>query len=112
MKNKTIIKSQKEFEKWIYISNLFAKSTILPNEALKQFNKLNSTQRLKIKQYFEKCDKTKGKIPKDEIDTIWEISIMVDAHIIATEFNIDSLTAVMCIHPPCKNNEQIYFTKL
>ena len=60
----------------------------------------------------EKCDKTKGKIPKDEIDTIWEISIMVDAHIIATEFNIDSLTAVMCIHPPCKNNEQIYFTKL
>ena len=37
---------------------------------------------------------------------------MVDAHIIATEFNIDSLTAVMCIHPPCKNNEQIYFTKL
>ena len=33
---------------------------------------------------------------------------MVDAHIIATEFDVDPLTAVMCVDPICKVNEKIY----
>ncbi len=33
---------------------------------------------------------------------------MVDAHIVATEFDIDPLTVVMCINPPCKLNERVY----
>lgn len=110
MKNKIIIKPKKEFIKWISISNLFAKSMISPNDALKQFNGLNSTQRIKIKQSFDEYDKTRRiKIPKGEIDSAWELSVMVDAHIIATEFDIDPLTAVMCITPVCKANERVVF---
>lgn len=90
MKNKTIIKPKNEFVKWISIANLFAKSRISPNNALKQFNNLNSTQRIKIKQLFEEYDKIRRiKIPQGEVDFAWELSVMVDAHIIATDFDID-----------------------
>lgn len=110
MKNKVIIKPKKEFIKWISISNFFAKSMILPNDALKQFNGLNATQRIKIKKAFDECEKTrKLKIPKEEMKSAWQLSLMVDAHIIATEFNIDPLAAVMCITPVCKANEQVMF---
>lgn len=110
MKNKIIIKPKSEFIKWISISNLFAKSLISPNDALKQFNGLNAMQRIKIKQSFDECDKTRRiKIPKGEADSAWELSVMVDAHIIATEFNIDPLAAVMCITPACKANERVIF---
>ncbi len=110
MKNKVIIKSKREFEKWIYISNLFAKSLISPNEALKQFNNLSSSQKRKIKQSFDKYDKLRRiKIPKGEVDSAWELSVMVDAHIIATEFNIDPLTVVMCLDSICKPNEKVVF---
>lgn len=110
MKNKVIIKPKNEFIKWISISNLFAKSLISPNDALKQFNGLNAMQRIKIKQAFDECDKTRRiKIPKGEADSSWELSVMVDAHIIATEFNVDPLAAVMCITPVCKANERVIF---
>lgn len=83
---------------------------ISPNDALKQFNRLNSKQRIKIKKSFDEYDKIRRiKIPKGEIDSVWELSVMVDAHIIATEFNIDPLTAVMCITPACKANERVVF---
>lgn len=110
MKNKIVIKPKREFIKWIAISNLFAKSRIVPNEALKQFNSLSSVQRINIIKMFDEYDKIRRtKIPKGEIDSAWEISVMVDAHIIATEYNIDPLTAVMCVNPVCRNNEQVVF---
>ena len=108
MKNKIVIKYQKDFKKWVMISNLFAKSRITPMTALKQFNSLDSNQRINIKQAFEEYDKIRRiKIPKGETDSAWELSVMVDAHIVATENNIDPLTVMMCIHPICKNNERI-----
>lgn len=110
MKSKIVIKPQSEFIKWISISNVFAKSMISPKDALQQFNKLNATQRIKIKQSFDECDKIRRlKILRGEMDSAWELSVMVDAHIIATEFNIDPLVAVMCITPVCKANEQVIF---
>lgn len=110
MRNKIIFKPKSEFIKWIKISNLFAKSMISSSDALKQFNELNATQRIKIKQAFDECDKTRRqKIPIGEADSAWELSVMVDAHIIATEYNIDPLVAMMCITPPCKANERVYF---
>ena len=76
--------------------------------ALKQFNSLNASQRTNIKKAFEEYDqKRRIKIPKGEIDSAWEISVMVDAHIIATEYNIDPLTVIMCLNPPCRSNERI-----
>lgn len=108
MKNKIVFKSQKDFVKWVTVSNMFAKSRIMPMVALNQFNSLNASQRTSIKRAFEEYDqKRRIKIPKGEIDSAWEISVMVDAHIIATEYNIDPLTVVMCLNSPCRSNERI-----
>lgn len=108
MKNKYVIRSKRDFSHWVEISNLFAKSLISPNEALKQFNMLSPSQRIEIRKLFAKYDDIRReKIPKGESDSAWEISVMVDAHIIATEYNIDPLTAIMCIKPICKVNERI-----
>lgn len=108
MKSKTVIRSKQAVMKWIEASNLFAKSRISSRAALSQFNQLSARQRAKIKSAFDECDKVRRiKIPKDEIESSLEISVMVDAHIIATENGIDPLTAVMCISPPCKNGERI-----
>lgn len=86
MKNKIVFKSQKDFVKWVTVSNMFAKSRIMPMVALKQFNSLKANQRTNIKKAFEEYDqKRRIKIPKGEIDSAWTISVMVDAHIIATE---------------------------
>ena len=98
----------KDFMKWVTVSNMFAKSRIMPMVALKQFNSLEANQRTNIKKTFEEYDqKRRIKIPKGEIDSAWTISVMVDAHIIATENNVDPLTVIMCLNPPCKINERI-----
>lgn len=98
MKNKIVFKSQKDFVKWVTVSNMFAKSRIMPMVALKQFNSLKANQRTNIKKAFEEYDqKRRIKIPKGEIDSAWTISVMVDAHIIATEYNVDPLTVIMCL---------------
>ena len=73
-----------------------------------QFNSLKANQRTNIKKAFEEYDqKRRIKIPKGEIDSAWTISVMVDAHIIATEYNVDPLTVIMCLNSPCKINERI-----
>ena len=101
MKNKIVFKSQKDFVKWVTVSNM-------PMVALKQFNSLKANQRTNIKKAFEEYDqKRRIKIPKGEIDSAWTISVMVDAHIIATEYNVDPLTVIMCLNSPCKINERI-----
>ena len=56
MKNKIVFKSQKDFVKWVTVSNMFAKSRIMPMVALKQFNSLNASQRTNIKRAFEEYD--------------------------------------------------------
>lgn len=110
MKNKIVFKSQKDFVKWVTVSNMFAKSRIMPMVALKQFNSLKANQRTNIKKAFEEYDqKRRIKIPKGEIDSAWTISVMVDAHIIATEYNVDPLTVIMCLKstrhfPACSHN--------
>ena len=65
MKNKIVFKSQKDFVKWVTVSNMFAKSRIMPMVALKQFNSLKANQRTNIKKAFEEYDqKRRIKIPK------------------------------------------------
>lgn len=109
MKNRYVVKKKQNFIKWTTIGNIFAKS-LCPNEdILKQYNRLTSSQRIKIKQLFSQCDDIRRKkIPVDEASFSWEIGIMVDAHIIACEYEIDPLTAVLCINPICKPNEKIF----
>ena len=106
MKYKIISKS--DCKKWINVSNLLAKSLINYSEALRQFNSLSANVRFNIKKTFQEYDNIRRrKIPACEADNAWEISFMVDAHIIATENNIDPLTAIMCISAPCKVSEHL-----
>lgn len=107
MKNKVVIKSKKDVHKWIEISNLLAKSLCEYNMALSQYNKLTQHERYSIKRQFQKCDEVRRKkIPSGEGDD-WIIGIMVDAHLLASEYNVDPLTIVMCVNPISKSNEKI-----
>ena len=60
-----------------------------------------------IKSFQEYDNMRRRRISACEADNAWEISVMVDAHIIATENHIDPLTAIMCISAPCKVNEHL-----
>ena len=107
MKNRITIKSKAEFNKWLDIANLFAKSMCSYNEVLKQFNGLSSQERIEIKRQFDMCDEVrKTKISTTDQEA-WILGIMVDAHIIATQYNIDPLTVVCCLNPICKSHERV-----
>ena len=107
MSVKYIIKSKAEFAKWCNISNLFAKSLCPFSTVLKEFNRLTGSQRNNIKITFASYDQLrKKKIPQNETEA-WQLGIMVDAHIIACEYDIDPLTVILCINPICRANERI-----
>lgn len=108
MKQKIKILHKNEFKKWLNISNLFAKSLCPSNIVVSQFNHLNHSQRHNIRNKFSYYDNIRRKlIPQGESDDNWITCVMVDAHIIATEENIDPLTAMLCVNPFCKDNEII-----
>lgn len=78
------------------------------NEVLKQYNNLTASQRTAIKKQFSEYDDIRRqKIPKEENTYAWEIGIMVDANILACEYDVDPLTVVLCINPICRPNEKI-----
>ena len=107
MKNKVVFISKEQKIKWMSIANFFAKSLCPSDVALRQFNQLSSKDRCEIKRCFEKCNKIRAtKIPKNEKDA-WLSGVMVDAHIIATLFEVDPLTVTMCLCAPCKPSERI-----
>ena len=107
MKNRVVCISKKQATKWISIANSFAKSLCPSDVALQQFNRLSSKDRCEIKRRFEECDKIRvTKIPKGE-EHAWLLGVMVDAHIIATLFDVDPLAVTMCLCALCKPNEHI-----
>lgn len=106
MKAKYVFISKKEFQKWINTGNQLAKSLCPTAEVLKQYNCLTAQQRISIRKQFSECDNIRKIQVKDD-RSAWLLGIMVDAHIIACEYNIDPLTAVLCISPLCKPNEKI-----
>ena len=108
MKIKYVLKSKADFQKWVTIGNVFAKSLCPVNEVLKQYKNLTASQRTAIKKQFSEYDDIRRqKIPKEENTYAWEIGIMVDANILACEYDIDPLTVVLCINPICRPNEKI-----
>ncbi len=108
MKNKSIIKSKSEFNKWLDIANLFAQSMCSYNEVLKQFNNLSSQERIEIKRQLKICDEVRRTKISTTNQEDWIIGIMVDAHIIASQYDIDPLTVVGCLNPICKSNERLF----
>jgi len=96
--------------KWYNIANLFAKSLLSQKEAISQYNSLTPAQRIEIAKQFRTYDELRRKrITASDGDTEsrWETSIMVDAHIIAAEYDIDPVTVIMCFNAPCKSNESV-----
>lgn len=105
---KYVIKAKKDIEQWISSQNTIIHSLRPHKIALQQFNNLTSSDRSKIKKRIEECDqKRRERIPNDESGDAWQINIMVDAHIIAYEYNIDPLAVILCVCPPCKPSEKI-----
>jgi len=108
-KRKFVKIPKRDVEQWIDIANLFAKSLISKNVALKEYNSLSVTDIVSIQKEIKKYDDLRRKkIPEGEMNTNWEISVMVDSHIIATEYNVNPLVVMMCVNPPCKPNERIF----
>lgn len=97
--------------RWYSIANVVAKSLMSQKEAVSQYNRLTPVQRSEIAQQFQRANELRHKRIRasDENATFrWETSIMVDAHIIAAEYNIDPVTVVMCFNSPCKNSENVF----
>ena len=107
MKTKYVIRSQTDFDKWCNASNLLTKSLCPRSKVLKEYNNLSPTQRIEIKELFKMYDQLRmKKIPSGE-SSAWVTGIMVDANIIACEYNIDPLTAILCTNPICRPSERI-----
>ncbi len=107
MKIKYITMSKPKFLALLKQYNFLAKSLCPYNIVLHQFNLLTPQMRREIKAKLELCDQIrKAKIPPNDGDAVLTC-IMVDAHIIACEYDIDPLTVIMCINLPCKINERI-----
>lgn len=107
MKNKIVVKSRKEVYTWLDICNSFAKSLSEYDVALRQYNRLTSIERHTVKRKFQECDEIRRKkIPSGDGEA-WITGIMVDAHLLANDYNVDPLTIVMCMNPLSKPNEKI-----
>lgn len=107
MKTKFVIKSKKEVFNWFDVCNLLAKSMCDYSTVLSQFNSLSPSNRITIKNRLNECDDIRRKkVPSTEQED-WLIGIMVDAHIIACEYNVDPLTIMLCVNPICKANERL-----
>ena len=94
MKKRIKFLTPNDASKWYGIANMFAKSLISQKEALSQYNRLTPSQRSKIAQQFQSYDELRRKriTSRDEnAESRWETSIMVDAHIIAAEYDIESI---------------------
>ena len=110
-KNKVVIKNRKEVLKWIETVNMIARSLLSNREALNGFNSISESNRIRIRDKCKKYDEVRRKkIPERDVNKdTWSISVMVDAHIIATEYGIDPLVVLMCVAPLCKDNEVIFY---
>lgn len=106
MKCKYSIIDKKQAIDWYNVANIFANSLNSFDFALKEYNNLSLSNKKRIREYFINYDK---KIKKDTYcnQYMFYIDIMVEAHILATEFDIDPLTVLLCINSPCKLNEKI-----
>ena len=109
MKTKCEIIDKAKFSNWIKTSNIFAKSEIPSAEALRQYKSLSVWKRIAIRKAMLYRDAIRESPTTEIMDTIaFEMSVLVDLNIIATEYDIDPLVVAMCINPPCKINSKIF----
>lgn len=113
MAKKVVFISPPEAEKWYAISNIFARSLLSCREAVTAFNELPTRSREEIKKRFSEFDKNRNVITRyesteDERKHHFNISLFVDAHVAAVEYDTDPVVVLMCISPPCRLSQKVY----
>ena len=108
--------SAAEYRKWVLTANMLAKSVIPVETALSEFNALPSHTRKSIRNAMKEYDDVRRSIlacdmSKEEITTAFTLSVFVDLHIIATEYETSPLVVALCVSPPCKDSERVAILK-
>ena len=109
---KVVFLTQSEAEKWYLISNLFAQSLLSSTEAIQEYNKLTVAQRKGIKKRISDFDSLRNRAlvdehSKEDLEHHYLISVLVDSHIVATEYDTDPIVVLMCVSPPCKLSQRV-----
>ena len=109
---KVAIISKSTADSWFAVANIFAKSMLLRHEAIGEYNKLSPEIRNRIKARVNEFDEQRSKgIPfdatKEEKEEHYAMSVMVDSHIIAAEYNTDPVVVLMCFRAPCHLSQTI-----
>ena len=104
--------SIKEANEWYCIANLFAKSMLSQAEAIKGYNELSLQKRIAIQRAFKELDKSRNNTmegaEQEEKEQHFSISVFVDAHIVATEFDTDPVVVLMCVRPPFPVSQRVF----
>ena len=100
-------------EKWFQSANLFAKSLLSRSEAIQEYNKLTPEQRRGIKTRIDDFDSLRSQALMDELskqerEHHYMMSVLVDSHIVATEFNTDPVVVLMCVNTPCMYSQKVF----
>ena len=82
-------------------ANLFEPGRLSKYEAIQEFNKLSSQDKLNIRRAWESLEKQRKiilqDVSKEEREQYYFNSVLVDSHIVATEYNTDPVLVLMCI---------------
>ena len=109
---KVALITSREADIWFLTANRFANSLTKRSNAIHQFNSLSIESKSKIIKLLKEYEEIrKTAYPEDmsaeEKKHHVSLSIMVDAHILATEFGVDPVVILMCLNPPCKSGQKI-----
>ena len=102
MKRGVMVLSEREFENKLMTANLFAHSYLSFNDSLIRFNALTINMVRTISNEFKRLDEKRKVLfpkymPKDTLNELHNQSVLVDANVLAAEFDIDPLVIMMCI---------------
>lgn len=109
---KVIVLSKDKAAAWYNAANIFAHSQISQPEAIHMFNNLAPSIRLGIAKGLLDYDAArKNAFPSDMSEDEKKIhhrtSVMVDSHILATDYSTDPVVILMCVDPPCKADQKV-----
>lgn len=99
--------SKNDFFSAFMISKDLCHSLENPTTIIRQFNKLTPVERSEIINEFNLKDMKLRTAITNGDESLYLDCTFVNIHIIATIYDIDPLTVVLCILKLCKNNEKL-----
>lgn len=106
IRSKYIKVDKDNLEKNLFSCKVLSKSLQEYIVILKEFNGLTGSQRRKIKNDYDESFKVLIQKELENSEEL-EILIMVNANIIATKYDVDPATVILCISDVCKSTEKI-----